>query len=188
MNMLNFRLAKPEDNVEAAKLMVPVMGDLALKFVNSNNLMDAIPLFEIFFQQKNNQYSYENTIVCEEGERIIGFITGYDGAKFKSLREPFIDYIKANYGFDGNIEDETSEGEFYLDTIGVLPDRQGQGIGTDLIRNFIHHAKALGHDKIGLLVDKENPLARKLYERIGFVQAGEKILLGRAYWHLIFEM
>ena len=186
-NNLKFRPAKPEDKTPVAALMVLAMDELALKFVNSSNLSDAIPLFELFFQQKNNQYSYENTFVCEDADGVIGFITGYDGGKFKALRQPFIEHLKENYGFNRSIEDETSAGEFYLDTISISPDKQRLGIGTALIKAFMDHARSQGHTTIGLLVDKENPEARRLYERIGFELVEDKILLGREYFHLIKE-
>jgi len=37
---------------------------------------------------------------------------------------------------------------------------------------------------LGLLVDKDNPQAKKLYLRLGFVPVGEKTLAGKSMEHL----
>jgi ribosomal protein S18 acetylase RimI-like enzyme len=188
-NDLKIRLAIPQDNKSVAELLVQAMDELALKFVNSSRLSDALPVFELFFQKKNNQYSYDNTIVCEDKGEVIGSITGYDGGKYTTLRQPFLDHLIKNYSFNNkDLEDETSAGEFYLDTVSVLPSKQGLGIGTSLIKAFIDRARLLEHKRVGLLVDRENPEAMKLYERIGFELLDKKIFLGREYFHLIFEL
>ncbi len=183
-----FRLARPGDKKIVSRLIVQALDDLAMKFVNSKNAADLIPVIEIFFTEKDNVYSYENTIVVEDENGIIGSITGYDGDKFEKLRQPFLDYIKKNYAFNMPIENETSKGEFYIDTISVSPDKQGFGAGSELINEMINYASESGHKKIGLLVDTNNPEAKKLYVRLGFEIAGEKILLGHKYEHLVFDI
>ena len=187
INNIKFRLARPEDKTDVSKLIVQALGDLALKFVNSQNSADLIPVIELFFIEKDNVYSYENTIVGEDENGIIGSITGYDGDKFVKLRQPFIDYIKKNYAFNMQIENETSKGEFYIDTISVFPDKQGFGTGSELINKMINYASKSGHKKIGLLADKNNTKAKKLYVRMGFEIAGEKILLGHNYEHFVYQ-
>lgn len=182
------RLATPQDKTSVAILMVQAMDDLAKKFVKSDNLTDAIPAFEHFFVQKNNQYGYENTIVGEDETGIVGSITAYDGAKLDELRQPVLDYLKTHYNFNTAIENETQAGEFYLDTVSVFPHKQGLGIGAKLIQAMIQHAKKLGHERVGLLVDKTNPKAKSLYLRLGFEVVDEKSLLGGAYEHLVFEI
>jgi ribosomal protein S18 acetylase RimI-like enzyme len=46
--------------------------------------------------------------------------------------------------------------EATLDTIGVDPDYQHQGIGKLLLKEFMDHLKALGARKIGTLVDSND--------------------------------
>ena len=183
-NLYGYRPARPEDCPIVPQLMVQALDDLARKYVNSKNLSDAIPVLEYFFVRKNNLYSFENTLVCEDQDGIAGSITGYDGAGYGELRKPFFEYLKLNHEFTMHIEDETSEGEFYLDTVSVLPSRHGQGIGTGLMNTGIDRARRLGHSKVGLLVHVGNPKARYLYERLGFQTAGQKTILGNLYDHM----
>jgi ribosomal protein S18 acetylase RimI-like enzyme len=44
-----------------------------------------------------------------------------------------------------------------------------QGIGAALIRAAEGTARRLGHDRISLTVGRDNPDARRLYERLGYV-------------------
>ncbi len=50
-----------------------------------------------------------------------------------------------------------TQGKATLDTIGVDPDYQRQGIGKQLIKEFMDHVKALGVQKINTLVDENDP-------------------------------
>ena len=55
--------------------------------------------------------------------------------------------------------------------IALLPEYRGQGIGGDLIRELIRQCGE-GKVPLRLQVLRNNP-ARRLYERLGFVQTGE---------------
>lgn len=185
---MQIRHAKPTDHKSVAPLIIQAMEDLAMKFTKSSDLENAILVFGYFFQQGGNQYSFENTLVFEENGEIIGSITGYDGNKLNELRTPFLDHLLEKFGFEQIPEDETEDGEFYLDTVSVSMNHQGKGIGRKLIEAMIIHAKEKGFDKIGLLVDVENPSAKKLYERIGFKVVKTKNLMGGQYEHLVLEI
>lgn len=185
---MQIRPAQKSDSRFVAPLIVQAMEDIVMKFTQSSDLEKAIPVFEYFFTQKGNQYSYENTLVFVENGEIIGSITGYDGSKLNELRTPFLDHLLKEFGFDQIPEDETEAGEFYLDTVSVSQFHQGKGIGRKLIEAMILHAKEKGFDKVGLLVDMENPAAKKLYERIGFRHIRTKKLMGGKYEHLVFML
>ena len=59
-----------------------------------------------------------------------------------------------------------------LPGIQILPRFQGHGIGTAIIENLQGEAAAAGLP-VDLEVEKDNPNARRLYERLGFVHVGE---------------
>jgi len=56
--------------------------------------------------------------------------------------------------------------------IQLLPAHQGQGIGTYLVEQFLVEARRAGLTPT-VAVEKDNPRARRLYERLGFVLVGE---------------
>lgn len=59
-----------------------------------------------------------------------------------------------------------------LHTLGVSPECQGEGIGTEMIREAIRVAYAAGKKSLRLDVLKSNGPAQRLYERLGFVFRG----------------
>ena len=91
--------------------------------------------------------------------------------------------IRSNYGIDIVLEDETAEGELYIDTLSVLPAAQGKGIGSQLVM----HLKKVTTQPIGLLVDVQNPEAERLYTRLGFEYVNHQELAGGRYKHLVFR-
>lgn len=183
------RPATLADTKAIASLTVAAMEDLAKQFCASKRTEDAVKLFERFIALEGNQYSYTNTLVYLVNNEIAGSINAYDGAMIEKLRIPFFTYLKENYHPNGfEMECESEAGEFYLDTISVHPLHQGQGIGKKLIQAAIDRAKSLGHQKVGLLVDEDNPNAKRLYESLGFEHAGYKMLLGKRHEHLIYNI
>ncbi|MDP2687891.1 MAG: GNAT family N-acetyltransferase [Aequorivita sp.] len=181
----NIRAACPDDFTQVAPLIVQAMEDLACTFANTNDPQKTLPLFEHFFQQKQNQYSFENTLVYEENGEIAGSIIAYDGALLPLYREPFLKYIATNYNVkDLIIENETLKGELYIDTLSVYPKHQGKGIGRQLLTAIKERAEREGHKKLGLLVDFKNPSAKKLYSALGYESVGRKQLGNSVYEHL----
>src|SRR5690606_42047799 len=65
---------------------------------------------------------------------IAGSITTYNGALLPFYRDAFLKYISVNYNVkDLVIENETINGELYIDTLSVYPRFQGKGIGSKLL-------------------------------------------------------
>ena len=63
-------------------------------------------------------------------------------------------------------------GRVELAGIQLLPDLQGQGIGSAIVRNLQGEVAAGGAD-LSIGVEKDNPRARALYERLGCVLIDE---------------
>ncbi|RZK19752.1 MAG: GNAT family N-acetyltransferase [Pedobacter sp.] len=183
------RHAEPADAIAVAPLIIQAMGALANKFSNTNDSGKTLSLFEYFVTQKNNQYSYENTLVFVEREEILGSLNAYDGSKLIELRKNFTDYLRSNNNLtDLRTEEETQTGEFYLDTISVTPSAQGKGIGKQLIKAGIAWAQKLGHQQVGLLVEVNNEKAMNLYCSQGFNIQNKKKFMGELYHHMVFQI
>lgn len=152
--------------------------------INSNEGNSLTTIFLELAQMEDSQYSYKNTLVAEVNGEVAGAIVGYDGAKLHELRTPLLELIQQQRGESLNIEEETSAGEFYLDSIAVLPPYRGLGVGEKLLTSMILKATESGHTCIGLLVDEENPQAEKLYRKLGFQRKNPTTFLGHKMWHL----
>lgn len=128
-----------------------------------------LEIFTRLAGREDTQYSYKNTLkAIDNNGKILGIIIGYDGALLHKLRVPFFETVLeiANKDMSG-IPDETSPDEWYLDSLAVWPENRGNGIGLSLLEAACERARS-ERKPAGLLVDKNNPKARRLYEKAGF--------------------
>ncbi|MCM1520757.1 MAG: GNAT family N-acetyltransferase [Lachnoclostridium sp.] len=132
----------------------------------------------------DSQYSYRNALIAEADGKIAGAIVGYDGADLESLREASLSVIRKYHPDIVVTDDETGPDEFYIDSLGVLPEYRGKGIARRLIDALIDRASEKGHRRFGLLVDFENHSAEALYRSIGFTQVGITPFFGHPMKHL----
>ena len=145
------------------------------------------PIYSVFLtlaESERAQYSYRNALIGEVDGVAAGAIVGYDGAMLEELRRPIYPLLERHLGEVPHIEDETEAGEYYLDSIGVLPAFRGTGVGRALLMSACHKAFAAGHERVGLIVDFDNPNAERLYTTLGFERIGTKRFLGHQMWHL----
>lgn len=145
------------------------------------------PVFRELAEREMTQYSYRNALIAEVDGVAAGALVGYDGARLKELREPIFPLLEKYLGEALQIEDETEAGEFYLDSLGVLPEFRGLGVGSQLLTAMRDRAFSEGHQQVGLIVDFDNPRAERLYTSLGFQRVGEKRFLGHRMWHLQCE-
>ena len=82
------------------------------------------------------------------------------------------------------MDDETAAGELYVDSLAVDAHHRGQGIAKALLKATILRASRLSLPAVGLLVDKGNPKAEKLYHDVGFRYVGDNQWGGHAMKHL----
>ena len=125
------------------------------------------------------QYSYQNALIAECNGVVAGAVVGYDGSQLGELRCGTLSIIEEFTGNMPSIVDETEDGEYYLDSVAVLPRFRGLGIGKALVNAFVE-----GAERVGLIVDKENPYAEKLYTSQGFVAVGERMFFNHEMRHL----
>jgi ribosomal protein S18 acetylase RimI-like enzyme len=80
--------------------------------------------------------------------------------------------IESGSGPIGRLRITRSTDRIELSGIQLLPHAQGRGIGTAIIEDLKAQAQAAGIP-LDIGVEKDNPRARRLYERLGCVQVGE---------------
>lgn|SRR5690606_71646 len=178
------RSAQKLEAKQIAELMNLAMLEITYQFIAEKNSEKANDFLAYFIAQEDNQYSYQNIFVAEENDQIVGQISLYDGADLPRLRKPIWEKIKADRKVEYWAEDETQAGEIYLDTLAVSSSAQGKGVGKLLLQyaidEYVHHQQKI----IGLLVDKDNPNAKRLYERIGFKVVREIQIFGKIMEHM----
>lgn len=78
---------------------------------------------------------------------------------------------------NGDLEQETiPRVRVYLQAFRVLPDFQGQGLGTKLLQFVVNELRSRGYTEFTIGVEENNSIARHIYEKLGFV---DKIAHGK---------
>ena len=178
------RKATSKDALFIANYLLLAMEDIIYEFIGEKNHQKAINFLSYFAQRGDNQYSYQNCWVNEENNEVIAVANVYDGARLAALRKPIADYIQTHHKKEFKPEDETDAGEFYIDSFGVNPIHQGKGIGSKMLQFLIAEYVTKNEQTIGLLVEENNPNAKKLYLKLGFQSVGHKSLVGKKVEHL----
>ena len=141
-------------------------------------------------ERTDSQYSYLNTLVAlSDSDELAGICVSYDGASLLRLRKPFIEEAFRRFGMDhSNMSPETSEGELYLDSLCVDANFRHRGVATALLKASIDKARRLKLPKVGLLVDKGNPKAERLYREVGFEYVNDAEWGGHPMRHLQYDL
>ena len=183
MENIIIRKATKEDAGQIAELFLyawPVDEIIEANAITYEELLDSITGI---CGMERTIYSYENSFVAEMDRKVVGAMCGYDGAEYQALKQPIIDMLGTDSGF-AELK-ETKAGEFYLDSVGVLPEYRNQGIASRLFEAQIKRAASLGHKTVGLIVDVDKPQAEALYSRLGFKHLDYKDFFGHEMKHMV---
>ncbi|MCQ2306676.1 MAG: GNAT family N-acetyltransferase [Bacteroidales bacterium] len=128
-------------------------------------------------------YSWRNSIVAVADDKPVGCLVAYDGSRYRELREK--SWLNLWDSMDPEClkttEAETKDGEFYLDSMAILPGYRGLNIGKMLIEFAINKGKCLGCEYATLLVDIDKPRLEAYYHSAGFERFDEMEYFGRKY-------
>lgn len=117
----------------------------------------------------------------------VGLCLAYDGADYHERRVYSFSFVcadgKAVSENNGELlaqPDESERGEFYVDSLAVIPERRGKGIGKMMLCDALRRASMLGLTP-SILVDPNNAPALNLYKSVGFVFEEEMRVFGENY-------
>lgn len=176
------RRAVREDAAVIARVVAMAIGDEAALRAYCGD--DYLAVLTEVARREGTQYSWQSALVAEVEGAVAGAVVGYDGARLAELREGTFAVLREQVGRVPTIADECEAGEVYLDSVGVLPEFRGLGVGRELVAAFCEKAFAEGHERVGLIVDFDNPQAERLYASLGFERVGTKFFFGHRMWHL----
>lgn len=132
-------------------------------------------------------YSSVNTIIAEKDGVAAGMVTAYDGSRYHGMRIVTMALVKEHLGIEfPGMEDEAVPGEYYIDSLAVLPEFRGLGIGRQLLQKAVEEGHRRGLVAT-LAVDPVNTKAQRLYESLGFVRDSDLFIFGHTYWKMINE-
>jgi ribosomal protein S18 acetylase RimI-like enzyme len=121
----------------------------------------------------------ESTIVARIGDRVVGFLifkTSQTNQANKPLEEVMRRHRNWRTAFLLLLAHRPERDELYIFLIAASAGARGAGVGTALLRRACDIARERGLARATLHVIEENPRAKRLYDREGFVDA-ERIRL-----------
>ena len=186
--MIEIKVAKKDQSASIARLIMMAMtDDCCLHFCGVGyGLDDFYRMMTSLVEREDSQYSYKNTLVAMDDEKVVGVAVSYDGARLNELRQAFIEAAKEQIGKDhSGMDDETQAGELYLDSLAILSEYRRQGIARKLLRATKEKADQMGLPCLGLLVDKGNPAGESLYASVGFRYVNDSNWGGHPMKHLV---
>ena len=184
--------ATPEDaDFIAWGIMEAVGPELVDQMAGEDGTPEDVHLvFSRLALRDDSQYSYLNTRIAlaSDGQKA-GVCVSYDGADLIELRKTFFEEATRQLGWEiseeeiASMKPETTEEEYYLDSLMTLPEYRGRGVARQLILDADKKA-VIKNKPLGLLCDKTNTRARRLYESVGFKAVGKRPFAGHDMDHL----
>lgn len=173
---MKMRQAKKEDNYTN---LVLAAAEAVFKTYQITPIETVV---DFLTKNKNNKYSYQNTIVLEKNHKIIGILIGYDAVKEQFLAENQTIQIKQNFNKQVVIEaNEALKNTFYIDTIAIDEKYQRQGLGQKLIEEVIKTQTA-----VSLICEINNQKAFDLYQKLGFKVVNKTHLFNNQYYKMVY--
>ena len=133
-------------------------------------------------------YSWRNTFIAENETGVsVGALVAYPGNEYIAMRKLTFSMLSELINFNvSQMDAETRAGEYYIDSIAVVPEFRNRGIGKDLLRIGISEAKRLQRPAI-LACAPENIGAKRIYESIGFTHQGDMFIFGHNYMRMVVQ-
>lgn len=179
---LSFRPATPADATFVATVMMEAVGHPVME----ENL-PLQPHMTTICQRDDTLYSWRNATIATIGGKPVAALIAYEGKGYMERRRLTFSLVPPDLPFDPETMDaETCEGEYYLDSLAVLPTFRGRGIGAALLRQGIATARSLSLTPV-LACDPDNAPALALYRRLGFVTDGRLFIFGEDYLRMVIR-
>ena len=168
----------------------PFVARCVLEAIGFENITDEILVRQTAFSQREDVlYSWRHALMAEYDGETVGCIIAYEGRRYQWLRSITFPIIKEMCGADfSGQRDETGPGEYYLDSLYVVPKYRNCGIGSQLMLSGIANARTLRIPRVGLVVSTEKPDAQKMYSRLGFRETERFIAFNEPFIKMTMEL
>ena len=189
--MIEIRPALREDVPFLAKVVAVAASLVTMEELRDNDNDERIKVMEELCASDWSLYSWQRAITAfdQESGRSVGCIISYDGAIYEKARALTFSYAEKRLGKNfGTTDIETRPGEYYLDSMAILPEFRGEKLGQRLMNAAMEVAARQGHKKVTLIADKHAPRLRAYYSQLGFIEAEEIIFFDHPYIRMVKEL
>jgi ribosomal protein S18 acetylase RimI-like enzyme len=142
----------------------------------------------MFRADASNWGNVSDFLVLEESGKPIAAAAGYtpSAENYSPLHLSLLDKIAADLHWPqeitGRFRDHyidlwgedlrpfylTPQSPWIIETVAVLPEARGRGLGKALLQAMLTEGRSQGHTHAGIMVINGNDIARRMYESVGF--------------------
>ena len=153
---------------------------------NSNGTATSAGALTAICRRTDTLYSWRNArIACACGKRA-GAMVSYPGDIYVDARSITFPLLPGLTQAQIDATDiETLPGEWYLDSLAVLPEFRRTGLGKMLVMDAIERGRNAGYAQFTLLAEKSSTHLVEYYTRLGFTIESSKLYFGNAYWRMV---
>ena len=182
--IFHIRDGRPSDAPFLAKCIMAGMHMYDFEEALNDDMSDILERLSICEERTDTLYTHARTRVAEFDGTPVAALLSYPGELYKSLKEKtFREFWPGFFAQFASDDPETGPGEYYLDSLAVLPAFRHQGIGRALMKDGIW----IGLSK-ALVADSEMPHLVSLYESLGFVPEEHRHAFGTDFQRMVFRV
>ena len=167
-------------DVDQAVPLIYASGPPSFEYVFQNDTYKAQDFLKFAFVKPGGEFSFDNHYALYDGEELVGVGAVFSKARAASFTvKDALDIVRF-YGFGflaraiNGLKVETmiklpKKNEIVLGHLGIKENLRGKGYGTVLINELMLVAYKSKEEYFVLDVSEENPKAKVLYEKLGFM-------------------
>ncbi|MDH6604076.1 N-acetylglutamate synthase-like GNAT family acetyltransferase [Bacilli bacterium PM5-9] len=154
------RKANKNDKSKVCDLILMASSCLFSDVIKSDDLQKQKELVMKLYDLKDTKFHYENIVVYEQDNKVVGCMVSYEANKEVALNKTMEEFIDNGYKFAV----EGIPNTIYLDSMAVDPDYQGLGISRKILAYFTENSTK----DLSCLVETYKKETEKYYQRVGF--------------------
>ena len=186
VNRLNIRDARPGDAPFLAKCILSSMHLYDFETYPSDDMAGILSRLTASETIEDTLYTFRNTRVAELNGTLAGALLSYPGEEYLVRRErTFREFWPEYFSEHADDDPETDPGEWYLDSLAVIPEYRRMGIGKALLQDGIRKGLSQGFNRVALVADPEYPHLVRLYKSLGFAPDGTRHAFGTDFLRMV---
>ncbi|MEO0536360.1 MAG: GNAT family N-acetyltransferase [Cyanobacteria bacterium P01_A01_bin.123] len=178
MSTIRFRAAqKPDCRIIAS--LYRISSDGVADYIWSKLAQpgeDLLAVGQQRYERENTLFSYQNCTLAVQDGAIAGMLVAFPMV-VDADAEPEEDPVLVPYS---KLEADNS---YYVCGIAVFPEYRKQGIGTQMMKVAEAQAITKGFSKLSLIVFEQNVVAKRLYDRLGYVETAREAIVPHPLIH-----
>ncbi|MDE5561441.1 MAG: GNAT family N-acetyltransferase [Bacteroidaceae bacterium] len=139
-------------------------------------------------REDDTLYSWRHTVIAQDGNgMLLGALVAYPGDGYMDMRSRTFSMLNELITFDvSSMDAEAKAGEYYIDSLAIVPEYRGKGVGTQLLRAAMDEARSSSRIAV-LACAPDNIGAKSMYESLGFRHEGNLFIFGHEYLRMTAE-